>query len=130
MSLTVPPALLEKVQAGHVEDAEFIDCIRTSLPYAWDLVSSLAEQLQAGTAEYADNQTPPPDEEARGQLLRMVASDAMRDALGRHFGVALAFQNCHRLAAFRIEAVDRPAHREFVSPLAQLRNQSPELVNC
>jgi hypothetical protein len=130
MSLSVPPALLDKVREGSVEDAEFIECVRTSLPYAWELVSSLTERLHAGTDEFADNQIPPPDEEARGQLLRMLSSNAMRDSLERHFGVALAFQNCHRLAVFRPEAVDGPVHQEFISPLAQLRNQSPELVNC
>ncbi|MEU1386085.1 MULTISPECIES: SCO5389 family protein [unclassified Nonomuraea] len=130
MSLTVPPALLDKVRHGHVEEAEFIDCVRTSLPYAWELVSNLIERLHAGTAEFADNQVPPPSEEARGQLLRMLSSDAMRSAIERHFGVALAFQNCHRLAVFRPDAVGGSTHEEFVSPLAQLRNQSPELVNC
>lgn len=130
MSLTVPPALLDKVRHGQVEDAEFVDCVRTSLPYAWSLVGSLTERLHSGTAEFADNEVPPPDEEARGQLLRMLSSNAMRDTIERHFGVALAFQNCHRLAAFRPEAVDGPTYQEFVSPLAQLRNQSPELVNC
>jgi hypothetical protein len=130
MSLNVPPALLDKVRDGHVDDAAFIDCVRTSLPYAWELVRSLTERLHEGTAEFTDNHIPPPNEEARGQLLRMLSSNAMRDSLERHFGVALAFQNCHRLAVFRPEAVDGPAYQEFVSPLAQLRNQSPELVNC
>ena len=40
------------------------------------------------------------------QLLRALASDAIRGALERHFGVVLAFQNCHRVAAFAPAAVD------------------------
>ena len=71
---------------------------------------------------------PPPDEAARGQLLRMMASDAMRGAVERHFGVRLAFQNCHRVAVFRPGATGALA--EFTTARAQILNQSPELANC
>ncbi|HEV7646612.1 MAG TPA: SCO5389 family protein [Actinophytocola sp.] len=128
MSLTVSPALLDKAQRGPVSDDEFIACIRDSLPYAWSVVSDVAKRLADGGGRFADNQTEPPDEQARGQLLRLVGSDAMRAAVERHFNVKLAFQNCHRLAMF-----DPAAHREhgeFISPRAQLLNQSPELLNC
>ena len=67
------------------------------VPYAWHLVGDLAEQLHGSGADLADNRVPPPDEAAWGQLLRMMASDAMRGAVERHFGVRLAFQNCHRV---------------------------------
>jgi hypothetical protein len=73
---------------------------------------------------------PPPSEAERGQLLRALASDAIRGALERHFGVKLAFQNCHRVAAFPPATVDGALYRDFVSPRAQLRNQSPELRDC
>ena len=69
-----------------------------------------------------------PDEGARGQLLRLMASDAMRAAAERHFGIRLAFQNCHRAAVFRPEATQALA--EFTTARAQLLNQSPELTNC
>jgi len=128
MSLTVPPALLEKAQRGSVSNDEFIACIRESLPYAWSVVKELAGRLKADGGGFADNQTEPPDEAARGQLLRLVGSDAMRGAVERHFGVRLAFQNCHRLALFVPAAQDE--YHEFVSPRAQLLNQKPELVNC
>jgi hypothetical protein len=128
MSLAVPSVLLDRAQRGEVDDAAFLDCVRTSLPYAWDLVTGLITDLEAGGGEFADNQVPPPDEEARGQLLRMMASDAMRTAVERHYGVRLAFQNCHRAAAFRPDAT--AALAEFTSPRAQLLNQSPELRNC
>jgi hypothetical protein len=71
---------------------------------------------------------PPPDEAARGQLLRLMASDAMRAAVERRYGVRLAFQNCHRAAVFRPEAAAVLA--EFTSARSQLLNQSTELVNC
>jgi hypothetical protein len=128
MSLTVSPDLLEKAQQGPVTDEEFIACIRESLPFAWTIVTDLAERLSAGGGPFADNQKEPPDEQARGQLLRLVGSDAMRGAVERHFNVRLAFQNCHRLALF--DPAARNAHAEFISPRAQLLNQSPELVNC
>ena len=128
MSLTVSPNLLEKAQRGPVSDDDFIACIRESLPYAWSVVTDVAERLAAGQGAFADNQTEPPDEASRGQLLRLVGSDAMRAAVERHFNVRLAFQNCHRLALFDPAAGSE--YDEFVSPRSQLLNQSPELVNC
>ena len=101
MSLTVPADLQEQARHGEVDDAAFLDCVRTSLPYAWGVISGLIAELETGDAEFADNQVPPPDEAARGQLLRLMASDAMRGTVERYYGVRLAFQNCHRAAAFR-----------------------------
>jgi hypothetical protein len=128
MSLAVPSDLLEQAQRGEVDDAAFLDCVRASLPYAWDLVAGLVKDLEADGGEFADNQVPPPDESARGQLLRMMASDSMRAAVERHYGVRLAFQNCHRAAVFAPSAT--AALAAFTSPRAQLLNQSPEFVNC
>ena len=128
MSLTVSPALLDQARHGEVDDAAFTACIRASLPYAWRLIGDLTERLHATGADLADNQVPPLDEAARGQLLRMMASDAMRAAAERHFGVRVAFQNCHRAAVFRPGAIQALA--EFTSARSQLLNQSPELTNC
>jgi NucS shadow ORF len=122
MSLDVPAALLERAEAGHVDDTEFVDCVRQSLPYAWKVISE--------AVEVGEHSTPPPSEKERGQLLRALASDAIRGALERHFGRKLAFQNCHRVAAFPFAEVGGDAYREFISPLAQIRNQSPELRDC
>lgn len=130
MSLDVPTALLARAEAGQVDDAEFIDCVRRSLPYAWAVVSEVAARSMATSADFADHAVPPPSEAERGQLLRALASDAIRGGLERHFGVKLAFQNCHRVAAFKLGAVDGPSYREFISPVAQLRNQSPQLRDC
>lgn len=129
MSLDVSPALLERAQRDEVTDEDFIDCIKTSLPYAWDVVSGLAERTAKTGESFADNQIAPPNEQAQGQLLRAMASNAMREALERHFGVRIAFQNCHRVAVFTAEA-GAESYRRFVSPRGQLLNQSPELVNC
>ncbi|MBN6050594.1 hypothetical protein JYK22_01505 [Nonomuraea sp. RK-328] len=128
MSLTVPNDLLDQARAGEVEDAAFVACVRDSLPYAWSVISELVQQRARDGAEFADNEVPPPSEEARGQLLRCLASDAMRGALERHFGVRLAFQNCHRVAVFDPAATE--ALSAFVTPRAQILNQKPELVDC
>jgi len=130
MSLDVPPELLARAESGEVSDGEFVECVRTSLPYAWQTISRVVADLTAGTAEFADNTTPPPSESDRGQLLRALASNAIRGGLERHFGVTLAFQNCHRVAAFRPAAVDSDQYRTFISPRGQLLNQSPELRDC
>ena len=61
MSLTVPPDLLEQASLGEVDDEEFLDCVRTSLPYAWDMVTGLVKELEAGSGEFAGNRVPPPD---------------------------------------------------------------------
>lgn len=130
MSLDVPAALLERAEAGQIDDAEFVDCVRRSLPYAWTVVSDVAARAAVTDAPFADHAVPPPTEQERGQLLRALASDAIRAGLQRHFGVTLAFQNCHRVAAFRPQQVDTETYRRFVSPLAQIRNQAPGLRDC
>jgi hypothetical protein len=130
MSLDVPAALLERAESGEVADDEFVDCVRQSLPYAWSVISQVAADVHAVTGEYADHAVPPPSEADRGQLLRALASDAIRGGLERHFGVKLAFQNCHRVAAFRPSAVGGEEYRRFLSPRGQLLNQSPELRDC
>ncbi|HMG43230.1 MAG TPA: SCO5389 family protein [Acidimicrobiales bacterium] len=130
MSLDVSPALLRQAEEGTVDEADFLDAVRTSLPYAYDLIAGLVDDLGHSDAEFTDNQTPPPSEAARGQLLRALASDAIRGSLERHFGVRLAFQNCHRVAAFRLGAADSDTYQRFTSVRAQLLNQSPLLRDC
>ena len=127
MSLTVTPELVAAAQQGQVDDAAFLDCIRTSLPYAYGLVAGLAERVPPGGR--ADNQVAPPDDRAQGELLRAMASTSIRSALERHFAVTIAFQNCHRVAVFAPGAAPA-SYQEFTSPEAQVLNQKPELVNC
>ncbi|HEY3753663.1 MAG TPA: SCO5389 family protein [Pseudonocardiaceae bacterium] len=129
MSLDVPTALLERAELGDVPDADFVAVVRTSLPYAWQVISQVAGE-QDGSVDFTEHAVPPPGEAERGQLLRALASDAIRGGLERHFGVKLAFQNCHRVAAFAPSAVDGAAYRAFVSPRGQLLNQSPALRDC
>ena len=134
MSLDVSPELLEAAERGEVTDQQFAECVRDSLPYAWAMVSDLSTRLHVdgtGEAGFVDNTTPPPDEQARGQLLRAMASDAIRAGLERHFGVRLAFQNCHRVAVFPAgTAKDADVYSTFTSVRSQLLNQSPLLRDC
>lgn len=51
-------------------------------------------------------------------------------SLERHFGVTLAFQNCHRVAVFAADAAGSRVYQRFVSPRAQLLNQSPVRRDC
>ncbi|GII91790.1 SCO5389 family protein [Sinosporangium siamense] len=128
MSLTVPAELIDQARDGKVEHAAFVDCVRTSLPYAWGVVVRLVDDLRSGDADFADNQLSPPDQASYGQLFRMMASDSIRGAVEQHFGVRLAFQNCCRAAVFRPEA--HAAYADFITPEAQILNQRPELIDC
>jgi hypothetical protein len=133
MSLDVAPGLIEQAERGQVDEAEFVATVARSLPYAWSVMSGVAGEVAAGFTNpegFADHATPPPSEAERGQLLRALASDAIRGALERHFGVRFAFQNCHRVAAFRPQSVGSDCYREFVSIRSQVLNQSPALRDC
>ncbi|MDH6129213.1 SCO5389 family protein [Kitasatospora sp. GP82] len=129
MSLDISPALLAQAEAGEVSQADFIETVRTSLPYAYRVVAGLREELGTTTDEFVDNNTTPTDDE-RAQLLRALASNAIRGSLEEHFGVKLAFVNCHRVAAFRPGAEQGDTYREFTSQRTQVLNQTPELRSC
>jgi hypothetical protein len=129
MSLNVSTELIEQAQTGKLDQRDFLACIQESLPYAWRLIESLADRMRARGLAFVDNQVPPPNEQARGQLLRVLASDAMRNALEQHYGVKLAFQNCHRVALFEKDQLGS-SYDEFISPRSQVLNQTPELRDC
>lgn len=131
MSLDVPEAMIDQARTGEIDDAQFVSVIRRSLPYAWSVITEVVGDLGlTRDRDFADHTVPPPDEAARGQLLRALASDSIRGALERHFGVKLAFQNCHRVAAFRPATVDGESYRKFVSTRSQVLNQTPEFRDC
>jgi hypothetical protein len=131
VSLTVPTHVLTAAERGELDDAQFVAVVRDSLPYAWQVVSAAAgDRAERPDAPFGEHEVPPPSEKERGQLLRALAGNAIRGALERHFGVVLAFQNCHRVAAFAPADVDGPTYREFISPRGQVLNQSPELRDC
>jgi len=128
MSLTVPQALLEQAQQGAVREEDFLSCIQASLPYAWLIVAGTAEKLNANGGAVEINEDVPQSDEEWGQLFRLMASDSMRAAVERKFGVRLAFQNCCKVGAFAPSAASE--YEEFTSMRAQVLNQKPELLNC
>ena len=128
MSLTVTPDLVKQARSGKISDEDFVACIASSLPYAWSMVTRLAEELHGSAASSAVNREVPQADEEWGQMFRMFSSDAMRNAIQEHFGVRLAFQNCCKPAVFRHGADE--AYERFISPEAQLLNQDPALLNC
>ena len=131
MSLDVPTHVLTAAERGELDDAQFVAVVRDSLPYAWEVVNAAADDRVARPdAPFGEHEVPPPSEKERGELLWALASNAIRGALERHFGVVFAFQNCHRVAAFTPSDVDGPVSREFISPRGQVLNQSPELRDC
>jgi hypothetical protein len=131
VSLDVPTHVLTAAERGELDDQQFVAVVRDSLPYAWQVVSAAADDRAARPeAPFGEHEVPPPSEQERGQLLRALASNAIRGALERHFGLVFAFQNCHRVAAFAPADVDGPMYREFISPRGQILNQSPELRDC
>ena len=130
MSLNVSDSMIRQAVLDTVDDSDFADTIRQSLPYAWGIVESLAERVYQDGEAWADHAVPPPSEQARAQLLRMVGGDAIRRTVEQHFNVKLAFQNCHRLAAFHPDEVTSAAYLDFISVRRQILNQTPELVDC
>jgi len=128
MSLLVTPDLVEQARSGKVDEADFVSCIAESLPYAWSMVTRLADELHGSTVDHAVSQEVPQTDEEWGQMFRMMASDSIRAAIERHYDVKLAFQNCCTVAVFEPNAEE--ARTEFTSPEAQVLNQKPELRNC
>lgn len=132
MSLNVPETMVAAAAKGEpVAPPDFITLIHDSLHDAFHIVSDLAASLREQPAFSCVIHAPPTmDDATRGQLLRMMASNSIRGALERHFGVTLAFQNCHKVAAFRPEYVGSDAWNRFVSMEEQILNQSPEARDC
>jgi len=92
MSLDVPTEVLAAAERDALDHARFLAVVRDSLPYAWQVVAAAADDRTAHPeAPFGEHAVPPPSERERGQLLRALASNAIRGALERHFGVVLAF---------------------------------------
>lgn len=131
MSLNVPSSMIEAAASGQpVDPPAFVRLVHDSLHDAFHIVSGLADRLRSERGDHAVHAPPTMDDAVRGQLLRMMASNSIRGALERHFGIVLAFQNCHKVAAFRPEAVGSDAWDRFVSMEEQILNQSPERRDC
>jgi NucS shadow ORF len=131
MSLTVTSEIKELAKGGNLPLDEFINCIRHSLPRAWQVIEGLADALRGQPSlTHAIHAPRRMEDERRGQLLRLMASSSMRSAVERHYGLIFEFQNCHNTAAFRQNAIGSKEHLRFISPEAQILAQAPELVDC
>jgi hypothetical protein len=108
-------------------DDEFLACVQSSLPYAWSVIEGLVKKFESGETAIEDGSVPP-DDKAWGELLRFAASDSMRGAVERKYGVRVAFQNCCKTGLFAPSATSE--YEEFISPRSQILNQKPELINC
>ncbi|WNZ48773.1 SCO5389 family protein [Leptolyngbya boryana CZ1] len=130
MSLDVSAELVQQAEMDTIDESAFVETIRQSLPYAWGIVETLVKEIEAENLGWSNHAIAPPNEQARGQLLRMVGGDAIRGAVESHFNIKLAFQNCHNLAVFRRDRDTAPAYAEFTSIRSQILNQTPELKDC
>lgn len=132
MSLNVTDEMAERASRGPIDRAEFIELIKTSLPRAWAVVEKLIERKKGGETGVVCYGTGPMDEETRGQLLRMMAGTAIRTSLEAHYGVALAFQNCHNVAVVKEEEKKDKDFEEFKAVESQVKNQipKPEFQHC
>ncbi|MCI0389839.1 MAG: SCO5389 family protein [Acidobacteria bacterium] len=131
MSLTVTADLKHLARDGAMTLDGFINCIRHSLPRAWQVIEELADALRnQQSLTHAIHAPRHMEDDQRGQLLRLMASSSMRAAVERFYGLKFEFQNCHITAAFRQDAVGSEEHRRFISPEAQILAQTPELLDC
>jgi uncharacterized protein len=131
MSLTVTTELKELAREGNLTHAEFIDCIQHSLPRAWQVIEGLADDLRGQPSlTHAIHAPLHMEDEQRGQLLRLMASSSMKAAIEQYHGLRFEFQNCHKTAAFRPDAIGSKEHTHFISPEAQILAQTPELIDC
>jgi hypothetical protein len=131
MSLTVTAELKDLAREGNLSLDEFISCIRHSLPQAWHVIEGLADELRSQpTLAHAIHAPRHMEDEQRGQLLRLLASSSMKAAVELHYGLRFEFQNCHKTAAFRPDAIGSEEHLHFISPEAQILAQAPGLVDC
>ena len=130
MSLQVSGEIVEQAERGVVDQALFVATVRESLPKAWAIVEEIVGRLRRSSNPLETYGSGPMDEEARGQLLRMLAGNALRSSVEGHFGVTLAFQNCHNVAAIRTGQENAPEVKDFKSPEAQIKNQKPQFQHC
>ena len=73
MSLDVSPDLLASAERGPVDEAAFVDCIRTSLPYAWETISLLVAEKSGFKLTPDGNGHATAQGEAVGQLKELTA---------------------------------------------------------
>jgi hypothetical protein len=129
MSLTVSAQVFSQAQAGLLTMPDFLAVVEASLPKAWVIVHQTIERkLACGAGNLVEHAPSKMDDETRGQLLRMMASNAIRTAIESRYGVRLAFRNCHAIACF-MPGEDKNFEL-WTSIESQIIHQSPDQVHC
>jgi hypothetical protein len=54
MSLNVSETLIQQAAAGEVDEKAFVETIRQSLPYAWNIVEKLPYSIHQEDKEWAN----------------------------------------------------------------------------
>jgi hypothetical protein len=129
MSLNVTEELVAAAEADTLTTADFVACVRDSLPYFYARVEKMAAAVNGGQDAVINEDEPQTDEEWN-QLLRGFASDPIRDAMEEHFGIALAFRNCCAAGATKPENTKDPVWQQTFSKRQQVLQQRPALRNC
>lgn len=112
---------LQTASESELESA-LIEAFKRDLPLGFARVEALVKkQKENGTRAMmdADSKT----DEAK-QFIRLFASDVAKRALENHFGVKLAFYNCHKgVAANNHENLQITAREQILS-------QDPSFIDC
>lgn len=130
MSLNASAELIAKANSNTMSFEDFIECIKTSLPDAWSIVEKLATNIKSSSDDMQVDAPQHMEDSVRGQLLRMMASSSMHQAIEQYFGLKFEFQNCHNLAGFKPSVVGSKKYQEFISANAQILAQQPHLKDC
>lgn len=83
MSLQVSDELLAAARSGNLSGQMFLECVRESLPHAWEALHQLAHT--AAEPGYAVQSLEDFPEATQGELLRLLASTAMREQVARSY---------------------------------------------
>jgi hypothetical protein len=130
MSLKVSEADIQQTVSGELSLDRFVAILKESLPYPMGLVERLRAMLAGSPDGFAVIDEIPPSDRDWMDLLRFGFGESFLPAVGEHFGLTLACQNCHAMAAVRRGDEANPRFRRFISPEAQVLNQRPELRDC
>lgn len=129
MSLDVSPKLLAEAESGAVREEDFVDTVRTSLPYAYDLIASLAGELKDGTAEFTDNQTLP--RPSRNAASCCAPSPATPSAAAWNATSTWNWPSRTATGGYvPARARGGETYGRFTSLRSQVLNQSPEFRDC
>ena len=99
-----------------------IEAVREDLPAGYANIKRMVDELHKGSSRI--RYTLDPISEAGKQFIRLLASDAVRRVLERHFRVRLGFYNCCTGIVVRENGVLKMTLRE------QVALQSPDSLDC